>query len=93
MAFNPSAAHPDAEFTINNFSKISGINPANGLYIQGFNSMPGRLRPGNPDRRVGSRSLPAPQGINTPEPTTWLAWLLLAGGAGWQYRRRLAARP
>ena len=39
------------------------------------------------------QALPAPQGINTPEPTTWMAWMLLAGGAGWRYRRRLAARP
>jgi hypothetical protein len=99
LAFNPSAAQPDAEFTINNFSKISGINPANGLYLQAYASDPTAF----PDPVTGTETKdgpvqtswiysPAPQGINTPEPTTWLAWLVLAGGAGWHSRRRLAAR-
>ena len=35
-------AHPDFEFTINNFSKIAGINPANGFYIAGVRRHAGR---------------------------------------------------
>jgi hypothetical protein len=100
LAFNPSAAHPDAEFTINNFSKISGINPANGIALQVYAADPTAA----PDPVTGTQTedgpvqtswiyLPAPQGIHTPEPTTWVAWLLMAGGAGWQYRRRRTARP
>jgi hypothetical protein len=90
LAYNPSAAHPDLEFTINNFSKISGINPANGLYLEAYSGTAGST-----EGKVQTSwiySPPSPQGI-TPEPTTWMAWiLLLAGGAGWQYRRRLAGR-
>lgn len=97
LAFNPSAAHPDAEFTINNFSKISGINPADGLYLQVYASDSSAF----PDPITGTQTtdgpvqtsqpilVPSPQGINTPEPATWLAWLLISGGAGWQYRRRI----
>ncbi len=44
LAFNTTAATPDFEFTINNFSKISGINPANGFYIEGYAGMPGNRR-------------------------------------------------
>jgi hypothetical protein len=87
LAFNPSAAHPDFEFTLNNFSKISGINPANGLYLEAYAGTPG-----NADGKLQTSWIFSPaaqQPIGAPEPTTWLAWLLLAGGAGWRYRRRL----
>jgi hypothetical protein len=90
MPFNTTASTPDVEFTINNFSKISGINPANGFYIEGFNGMAGGSA--GKSEFEWMQALPAPQGFNTPEPTTWMAWMLLAGGAGWRYRRRLAAR-
>jgi len=33
LAFDPSAAHPGFEFTITNFSKITGTNPANGFVV------------------------------------------------------------
>ncbi len=90
MPFNTTASTPDVEFTINNFSKVSGINPANGFYIEGFNGMAGGSA--GKSEFEWFQALPAPQGINTPEPATWMAWMLLAGGAGWRYRRRLAAR-
>lgn len=91
LAFNTSASTPDFEFTINNFSKVSGINPANGFYIEGFNGLPGGTA--GKSEFGWFASLPVPQNLNTPEPTTWLAWMLVAGGAGWRYRRRLVARP
>jgi hypothetical protein len=89
LAYNPSAAHPDLEFTINNFSKISGVNLKNGFYIEAYSGTAGST-----EGKVQTSWIyaPSPQGITTPEPTTWLAWLLLAGGAGWRYRRQLAAR-
>ena len=31
LAFHPSAQHPGFEFTITNFSKLLGTNPANGM--------------------------------------------------------------
>ena len=37
LAFNPSADHPDLEFTITNFSKIPGLNAlSKGFYIQAY---------------------------------------------------------
>lgn len=37
LAFNPSAEHPDFEFTIKNFSKIPGLNAlTKGFYIQAY---------------------------------------------------------
>jgi hypothetical protein len=85
LAYNPSAAHPDLEFTINNFSKISGVNMSNGFYLQAYSGTAGST-----EGKVQTSWLfsPSPQGINTPEPTTWLAWVVLAGGAGWRCRRR-----
>jgi hypothetical protein len=88
LAFNPSAAHPDLEFTIKNFSKIPGINMTNGFYIQAYAGGAGDK---NGEVQTSWKFSPSPQTI-TPEPTTWLAWALIAGGAGWRYRRRLVAR-
>jgi hypothetical protein len=86
MTYNPSAAHPDFEFTINNFSQIAGFNPTKGFYIEVYD--------GNAGSTAGKVEtsyiyVPAPQGITTPEPTTWLAWTFMAGAAAWRYRRRL----
>lgn len=37
MAYNPSSAHPDMEFTIKNFSKIPGLNAlTNGFYLSAY---------------------------------------------------------
>jgi hypothetical protein len=89
LAFNTTAATPDFEFTIKNFSQITGINPANGFFVQGFDGMAGSSA--GKSQFLDLETPPVPQNI-TPEPTTWLGWMLLAGGAGWRYRRRLLAR-
>lgn len=44
LLYSPSAQHPDFEFTISNFSKLFGMNLANGFYFAGF--------AGSPDDRV-----------------------------------------
>ena len=37
LAYNPSAAHPDFEFTVKNFSKIPGLNAlTNGFYLSAY---------------------------------------------------------
>src|SRR5438270_104188 len=37
LAYDPSAAHPDFEFTVKNFSKIPGLNAlTNGFYISAY---------------------------------------------------------
>ncbi len=40
LLYNPSAAHPDFEFTISNFSKLYGLNLANGFYFSGYAGSP-----------------------------------------------------
>jgi hypothetical protein len=90
LAYNPSAAHPDLEFTIKNFSQIPGLNIKNGFYIQAYAGAAGDQ---DGEVQTAWTFSPAPQGFNAPEPMTWLAWALLAGGAGWRrYRRRASAR-
>ena len=81
---------PDFEFTIDNFSKVPGINPLNGFFIQGYDGMAGSRRRG--DRQDSVPAVPRTAAGGYPEPTTWLAWMLLAGGAGWRYRRRAGRR-
>ena len=90
LAFNPSAAQPDLEFTINNFSQISGITVANGLYLQAYAGTPG-----NTEGKLQTSWIysPAPENFNAPEPTTWLAWLLLAGGSGLALSRPAGGSP
>ena len=77
LAFNTTAATPDFEFTINNFSKVTGISAAAlasnsaQFFIEGFNGMAG----GSAGKTEFQwTQVPQPQGLNTPEPTTWLAW-------------------
>jgi hypothetical protein len=106
LAYDPSQAHPDFEFTIKNFSKIPGLNAlTNGFYVSAYAGSGTTLIVGKsavPDTLVSS-PLSGPQNLNTPpaasapptpqlhtpEPTTLLAWGLVAGGAGWRVRRRL----
>lgn len=114
LAYDPSAAHPDLEFTVKNFSKIPGLNAlTKGFYISAYagtgttiivgksaitdtliGPLPqsGLLAPGNLNA-PGSVNPPIPAA--TPEPTTILAWGLVAGFAGIRVRRRLrlSARP
>ncbi len=77
LAFNPSASHPGFEFTIKNFSKLPGYNPANGFGLVAF--------AGSPDDGVEEEGVRFPQvsaeHIQVPEPATWLAWSLGVAGA------------
>jgi hypothetical protein len=87
LGFDPSAGHPGFEFTIKNFSKIPGLNPANGFWLS--------LYAGSTDDVVaGETTLPltripslAQQTI-TPEPATLLPWTFVAGAAWFSIRRR-----
>ncbi len=87
LAYDPSPAHPQLEFTIKNFNTV--INPANGFWIEGFAGS-------SQDRYVGQTNLgwtkvPTYADQNIPEPTTWLAWALMSGAAAWRLRRKPAA--
>ena len=86
LAFDPSAAHPDFEFTIKNFSKLPGMNLANGYWIEGYAGSLGAVIAG-PDT-VQWTHLPSPESISAPEPATIALWLAGIGGAAWSLRRR-----
>lgn len=106
LAYNPSSATPDFEFTVKNFSKIPGLNAlTNGFYVSAFSGAQqtvivgkssiastfvpppslseGNLNPTPPPPTITPMTPPA-----VPEPTTVLAWGLIAGGAAWRFRRR-----
>ena len=42
---------------------------------------------------TGWVKVPMAEGQNIPEPATWMAWMILAGGAAWSARRSRLARP
>jgi hypothetical protein len=84
LAFDPTPAHPQLEFTIKNFNQL--IDPSKGFWIEGFAGSA-------EDRYVGETSLgwtniPVLAAQNMPEPSTWLAWSLASGMVAWRLRRR-----
>ncbi len=81
LAFNPSPATPGFEFTITNFSKLLGANPANGLVVMTQDGSVNSVVIGK-DELVGVVPQFEPQQI--PEPTTWMVWAGLAGGLAWK---------
>lgn len=91
LAFNPSAAHPDFEFSLKNFSKIPGLNTSNGFWFQTFAGSPDDVVAG--EESVGWLRMNgqfSPQTV--PEPATWLAWGAVATlAAAWRRRRYKAA--
>ena len=66
LLYNPSAAHPDFEFTIQNFSKLFGLNLANGFYFSGYAGSPDDVVVG--EDNIGATFVsgfnPSPQTIN-----------------------------
>jgi hypothetical protein len=85
LAFDPSSAHPGFEFTITNFSKILGANPAKGLVVLTQDGSVNSVVTGK-DQLVGT--YPTNEAQTIPEPTTFLVWAGLAAGAmAWRDRR------
>jgi hypothetical protein len=89
LAFNPSAAHPELEFSISNLSK-SGINPSQGFWMEMYAGS-------GQDVVAGEAGLvwtyvPPFEPQQIPEPATWLVWAGLAGGLAWRrYHSRRAS--
>jgi hypothetical protein len=91
MAFDPSPSHPQLEFTIKNFSKIPGLDPAQGFWISAYagSSLDGVAG----EAYLSWTKIPASAEQNIPEPATWLAWTVATGAAAaWRFRRRIRAR-
>ena len=79
LYFNPSAAHPDFEFSINKFSKFPGFDPANGFGLIAYAGTPDDLFPEE------SVLFPRVDAGRIPEPATVLGWsCVLIAGAVWR---------
>jgi hypothetical protein len=89
LAFNPSSTNPSFEFTIPQFTSISGLNPSSGFWVQLYSGSADDGAVG--EEKTAWVHVPAFAAESIPEPTTWLAWALLAGG-GAAWRRRSASR-
>jgi hypothetical protein len=91
LAHMPSPSRPQLEFTIKNFSKIPGVDPSAGYWMSAY---AGSAKDGVAGETNPSWSkIPANSEQNIPEPTTWLAWTLAAGGiAVWRTRATKANR-
>jgi hypothetical protein len=89
LAFNPSAAHPELEFSISNLSK-SGINPSHGFWVEMYAGSGQDVVAGEVGLVWTYVSPFEPQSI--PEPTTWLVWAGLAGGLAWRRLRSQHAK-
>ncbi len=93
LAYDPSPAHPQLEFTIKDFSKIPGLNPANGFWIEAYAGSAVDGVAGEAYLYWTKVPVTDAQEIpNTPEPTTWLAWSLVIGAAACRFRGRIRAQ-
>jgi hypothetical protein len=94
LAFDPSASHPGFEFTINKFSTLLGGSPNNGYWISAYAGSPTDVVAG--ETSLGWTKVPATPSAqhHVPEPMTWMAWGLVAGGLFVQraHRRRINVR-
>jgi hypothetical protein len=89
LAYDPTQAHPQLEFTITNFSKIPGLDPSPGFWIEGY---AGSAVDGVGEAGLAWTKVPITAAQNIPEPTTWLAWTLVAGAAACRFRGRIRER-
>jgi len=93
LAYDPTPAHPQLEFTITNFSKIPGLDPSKGFWIAMYAGSAEDGVAGEAGLAWTQVPITAAQQIpNTPEPTTWLAWTLIAGAAACRFRGRIRAQ-
>jgi hypothetical protein len=83
LYFNPSKTTPDFEFKIVGFEKLTGIDPTKGFMLYAQDGSIGSIVTG-----TDYLFMPSTEAQQlTPEPTTWLLWVGLAGGLAWKYRR------
>lgn len=77
---------PDFEFTINNFSKLPGINLANGVGVNFYTGSPDDILIGEDSTPYYNIGKVSP--IIVPEPSTILAWTFGVAAIGLHARRR-----
>ena len=94
LAYDPSPKFPQLEFTITNFSKIPGLKPSNGFWIEAYAGSALDGVAGEAYLSWTKVPVTAAQVIpnSNPEPTTWLAWTLVIGAAACRFRGRIRAQ-
>jgi hypothetical protein len=93
LAYDPDAAHPHFEFTVTNFSKLPGLDTAQGFGVRVFAGTPDDVVAGEDQIPLTHVAFPKVE-TQVPEPATLLSWAILSGGAGWRLRsRRQGRRP
>jgi hypothetical protein len=91
LLYNPSLDHPDFEFTITKFSKLTGLNPTNGFWFSAYAGSGEDVSVGEKHTAWSFVGGFVPAGQTTPEPASFV--LLGLGGAGfWVVRRRVRSR-
>jgi MYXO-CTERM domain-containing protein len=102
LAFNPSPATPDFEFTIKNWSQFASLNGSGGFWVSAYAGSPddavageshiasthvGQLTPGQQVLNPPPPP-PSPPPPQVPEPTTVAGWGLMVAGAAWALRSK-----
>jgi hypothetical protein len=101
LAFSPSPAHPDFEFSIAHWSQFKALTGPGGYYVSAYAGSPDDVVAGESKlpwfhMAAGSQTVTpggdlTPPGPtihpNIPEPTAVLGWTLMAGGVTWALRR------
>ena len=105
LAFDPSPAHPDFEFTVKNWSQFAALNGSGGFWVSAYAGSLDDAEFGKgsvnwfhvptPAQQVVNPTTPPPPAPSVtptvPEPTTFAGWsLLIAGGAWALCRSRMA---
>jgi hypothetical protein len=86
---NPTPDAPQLEFTVKNFSKIPGLNPANGFWMAAY--------AGSAQDEVAGEAyltwtkVPENAAQNIPEPASLLAWTVALGAVAYRAIRRSRA--
>jgi hypothetical protein len=104
LAFNPSPATPDFEFTIKNWSQFASLAGSKGFWVSAYagspddavageSNLPWFHIPGTGQQITGTNPPPPPPTPppTVPEPTTVAGWSLMAAGAAWALRRKRKA--
>jgi hypothetical protein len=105
LAFNPSPATPDFEFTIKDWSQFAALAGKNGFWVSAFAGSPDDVVagestipwihiPGPSAQVTPPPNSPPPPPSNppqVPEPSAVMGWSILIAGAAWTLRRKRKA--
>lgn len=92
LAFDPSPEHPHFQFSIANFKELPGLDPSQGFAIGAFAGTPADGVAGE-DYVISTLVTFPPLEQQIPEPSTILAWALMASGAAAYGIRRRRREP